>query len=211
MTTDEFLSLLETAWRPAREMGALGGVSVAQLRDHAAGFVPSAFRVNSPADCVDIGSGVGVPGIFLAHLLPHTRWILVDASQRRCEVAHQAVEAVGLGGRVAVVHGRVDEFAHLSERRQKFDLVVSRLFGHVSETAECGLPLVRVGGCLVVSCREPAVAAWSGSELGPLGGLFGASWTSDQGTFVRIDGVAGLEGRFPRRPSARRRAPYLVV
>ncbi len=210
MTTDEFLSALESAWRPAREMGALGGVSIVQLRDHAAGFVPAAF-VGRAADCVDIGSGVGTPGIFLAHLLPHTRWTFVDASERRCEVARRAVESVGLSARVAIVHARVDELAHLSETRRRFDLVVSRLFGDMSETAECGLPLVRIGGCLVASCREPTVMAWSEADLGPLGGSFAGSWKSNHGVFVRIDGVKGLEDRFPRRPSSRRRVPYSLV
>jgi len=109
MTTDPFLSRLDGAWAPARAMGALGGALIEELRDHAAGFIPAAFRVDSPVCCLDVGSGAGVPGLFLAHQLPMSTWLLLDASERRCDLARRASEVSGLGDRVEVRHGRVEE------------------------------------------------------------------------------------------------------
>ncbi len=211
MTTDDFLSKLDLAWKPARAMGALGGASVAELCDHAAGFIPAAFRVDSPTNCLDIGTGVGLPGIFLAFALPESRWTLLDASERRCEIAAQAVSAVGVDHRVEVVHGRADVLARSSTSRQGFDFVVSRLFGPMSETIECGMPCVKVGGSLVASCADEMVVAWQNASLAAVGGHYVGSWKSDSGVYVRVDGVSGLEDRFPRRPAARRRSPLFPL
>jgi len=209
MTTERFLSDLDRAWRPARVLGALGGASIAELCNHAAGFIPAAFCVDSEAKCVDIGTGVGVPGILLAQLLPRSSWVLLDTNERRCEIARQAVNAVGLADRVDVIHGRADDYGHLTGHRQTYDLVVSRLFGQISETAECGLPLVCPGGSLVVSCSRDALRAWTKSDFTTLGGRFAGSWRTSEGTFVSVVGVDGLEGRYPRRPAARGRSPYI--
>ncbi len=207
MTTEKFLTDLAAAWQPARDMGALGGASVEELRDHAAGFIPAAFRVHPPEQCLDVGTGVGLPGIFLAFALPNSEWTLVDASERRCEIANRAVVAVGLQDRVSVVHGRVDVLGRSETHRRCFDYVVSRLFGPMSETAECGLPHLRVGGSLVVSCAEEMVAVWQQENLAIVGGRYLGSWHTDRGVYVQIEGIQGLEDRFPRQPSARRRSP----
>jgi len=211
MTTDAFLTALERAWRPARVIGALGGASELELCDHAAGFIPAAFHVGVSVRGLDIGTGVGVPGLVLAQLLPHSTWTLVDSNERRCEIARRAVESVGLADRVEVIHGRAEDLAHMDDHRRFYDLVVSRLFGQAAETAECGLPFVRVGGSLVVSCSEDSLRRWTEGRWDSLGGCFGSSWETAEGWFVAMDGVAGLEDRFPRRLAARRRSPFSAI
>jgi len=189
-------------------MGALGSASIDELRDHAAGFIPAAFRVHSPTRCLDVGSGVGVPGLLLAHLLPDSHWMLLDASERRCDLARQAVEACDLDARVEVRHGRVEDLGRVAEFRRGFDLVVSRLFAPFAETAECCLPMVDVGGRLVVSCSEEALASWLDTDVASLGGVFDSSWRTDSGLYVSLLGVSGLLDRYPRRGPARRRDPF---
>jgi len=209
MKTDEFLRILDRAWAPARAMGALGSASIDELCDHAAGFVPAAFRVPSPTRCLDVGSGVGLPGLVLAHLMPESRWLLLDASERRCDLARQAVEACELESRVEVCHGRVEDLGRDSEFRRGFDLVVCRLFAPFSETAECCLPLVAMGGRMVVSSSEEALATWQDADLAALGAAFAGSWRTDSGLYVGLAGVKGLVSRFPRRGPARRRDPFV--
>lgn len=209
MTTDEFLRILDRAWAPARAMGALGSASIDELCDHAAGFVPAAFRVPSPTRCLDVGSGVGLPGLLLAHLIPESQWLLLDASERRCDLARQAVEACELEPRVEVCHGRVEDLAREPEFRRGFDLVVSRLFAPFAETAECCLPLVGDGGRMVVSCSEEALTTWQEADLTALGASFDGSWRTESGLYVGLVGVAGLVSRYPRRGPARRREPFV--
>lgn len=46
------------------------------------------------ADLVDLGSGVGLPGIPLAIVMPTVAVTLLDRSQRRCELARRAIRVL---------------------------------------------------------------------------------------------------------------------
>ena len=109
--TDSRYEALEAVWEPARAAGSLGSVSIEELREHAAGYISPSLRLQPGARCVDLGTGVGIPGVMLAMLYPETTWYLLDGSARRCEIARRAVRAAGLGDRVEVVHERADDFA----------------------------------------------------------------------------------------------------
>ena len=202
---------LESAWSPARAAGVLGPLSLDELRDHAAGYVPAALRVPVSARAVDLGTGAGVPGLLLAVDHPGMRWTLVDASARRCSMAESACAALGLGDRVAVVHARAEELAHRADWRGEFDLVVARSFGDAAELAECGVPLLRPGGVLVVSVTSETALRWNDADLEPLGATVEDCWTTPAGRYLavrrRAIGELPAGDRYPRRPAARRRRP----
>lgn len=62
----------------------------------------------------DVGSGAGLPGIPLAILRPDLEWHLVEPLQRRAAFLELAVEELGLGDRVEVVHARAEDWkAHV--------------------------------------------------------------------------------------------------
>lgn len=61
-----------------------------------------------PATCVDLGSGVGLPGIVLAVLWPDTTMRLVDRSQRRVRLMRRAVRILGLDNADVVQEDVVD-------------------------------------------------------------------------------------------------------
>ena len=73
---------------------------------------------------VDVGTGAGFPGVPLAIARPSARVTLLD--------------------NVECVHGRAEEFA--GERRETFDLAVSRAVAALPVLCELCLPLVKVGG-----------------------------------------------------------------
>jgi 16S rRNA (guanine(527)-N(7))-methyltransferase RsmG len=68
---------------------------------------------------VDVGSGVGLPGIPLAAALPHVEFTLLDRSERRCRLARRAARMMELAN-VEVL--QVDAARH----HQACDAVVSR-------------------------------------------------------------------------------------
>lgn len=227
MLTDAQARALDAAWSSARADGALGSATLEELYDHAAGFVPAASvvfggtgaRAARDADpfrdglaCVDVGTGAGVPGVLLAVQHPSWHWRLVDASERRCEFAWRAVRALQLGSRVEVVHGRVDELAHVEAWRGSADLVTARLFGPPAEVAECALPIVADGGHLVVSVSAATVGRWRDADLAALGATVVARWetvagSGVTGSFVAVRRSGPLQDRYPRRAAKRRRAP----
>ena len=126
--------------------------------------------LDPPDDALDLGSGAGIPGLALAGLWPASRWTLVDAAQRRTVMLERAVERLGWGDRVHVVHARAEDLGRVPGHRERYDLVTARSFGPPAVTAECGGAFVRVGGLLVVT--EPPAddrSRWPVEPLAVLG------------------------------------------
>jgi 16S rRNA (guanine527-N7)-methyltransferase len=137
----------------AAAYGFLGGMPIDEQIDHALGFVwaVEAASDDPPQPVLDLGSGGGVPGLVLASCWPTERVTLLDANERRTAFLTGEVSTWGGGTRVTVVRGRAEEIGSQEEFRQSFGLVTARSFGGPAVTAECGAPLLRVGGILVVS------------------------------------------------------------
>ncbi len=63
---------------------------------HIADSLVFACGLPAVSECVDIGSGAGLPGIPLAIALPATRFRLLDRSGRRCDLMRRAVAILDL-------------------------------------------------------------------------------------------------------------------
>lgn len=73
----------------------------------------------SSVTVMDVGCGGGFPGIPLAILYPHAKFLLVDSIGKKIKVAQAVADAIGLKN-VTTLHSRAEEV------KQKFDLIVSR-------------------------------------------------------------------------------------
>jgi 16S rRNA (guanine527-N7)-methyltransferase len=65
-----------------------------------------------PAEILDVGTGVGLPGVPLAVLWPETRVVLLDRGGRRVRLLHRVVRVLGLAN---VVIAQGDAFAVADE------------------------------------------------------------------------------------------------
>jgi len=149
----------------ARALGFLGPGPVADHIAHTSGFLRELDGVRGVV--VDLGSGGGVPGLIVAVARPDLRLVLVDATAKRCRFLEGAVTALGVPA--TVVEGRAEAVGH-GELRGTADAVIARSFGPPATTAECGAPLLRVGGLLLVSePPEPAAGRWPDGGLRQLG------------------------------------------
>ena len=206
--TDARFEALAASWESARVAGSLGSATIEELLAQARGYVSDDMDLPAGAQCVDLGSGVGIPGLLLAMLYPETNWHLLDANARRCEIAQRAVEAVDLGDRVEVVHGRAEDYAQDSRCRLANDLVVARLFGPPSEVAECGLPLLAPDGSLVVSVSAVTAEVWLSADLTKVAASVVKCWETETGRYLRVQRTSTEAlARLPRRAAARRRNP----
>ena len=207
---DRLLRRLDEAWGPARAAGALGAASLHSLRLHAASYICDEWRQREAGRFVDCGAGAGVLGILLAWELPYSQWILIDSNERRCELARLAASAADVAERVTVEHATVEEAARRPASRGSFDGAVARLFGPVPELAECGLPLLKHHGMLVVSVSEATRRVW---EQLPLETRTGCEivnqWMTPSGSFLAVKRIGPIPAGIPRRKPARRRSPLM--
>ena len=156
--------------------------------------------------CLDLGTGAGLPGVVMALCWPGTRWVFLDRRSRSEAFVLWAVGVLDLGERARMVRGDAAELARDGRLAGAFDLVVARAFGPPAVTAECATGFMRVGSRLVVS--EPEVddpGRWPPAPLAALGLAVRATGTAPR--FVDIAKVAPHGERYPRRPAAMRRDP----
>lgn len=180
----------------AQEQGFLGPGSV---EDHVMRALDLARAVPDPPRlAIDLGSGGGVPGLPLALLWPGSTWVLLDGSTKRVRFLSQAVDRLGLAGRVRAVESRAETAAR-TELRGTFDLAVARGFAGPAVTAECGAGFLRPGGLMVVA--EPPGGAperWEKAGLAELGMRIGESVASPTACQV-LHQERPCPERYPRR------------
>lgn len=192
----------------ARELGFLGPGPVEDHAQHSLGFLRAAGE-EGPGLAVDLGSGGGVPGLLLALAWPESRVVLLDASERRTNFLAESVGRLGLSTpRVMVLRGRAEEVGRQDHWRGAADLVVARAFGPPAVVAECGAPLLKQGGRLIVS--EPP---GGGFERWPqpgveMFGLVAAAPDQHEGGWYRVlTQQERCPDRFPRRSGVPAKRP----
>jgi 16S rRNA (guanine527-N7)-methyltransferase len=98
----------------------------------------------------------------LAAAVPWRRVVLVDSVGKKArflEVAARAVVAALVEGGlepppIEVIAERAEDVAQDADQRAGWDVVTVRAVGSLAETAELGLPLLRLGGRLVAWRRD---------------------------------------------------------
>lgn len=112
---------------------------------------------------VDIGAGAGFPGLPLALAQPGLRPTFLEATGKKCNFIRETAAHFGL--KAKVVNERAEVVGHKSGHRASYDLATVRALGSVMEVAEYALPLVRVGGHVVLWRGKDAVAEAQDAEL----------------------------------------------
>jgi 16S rRNA (guanine527-N7)-methyltransferase len=161
----------------------------------------------------DLGSGAGLPGLPLAARYPDTAFTLIDAQERRLSWVAATAAELGLAN-VTTVHGRLEDLGR-SPERERFDVATARALGPLPVVAELGLPLVRIGGTLIVPRGRPDEAELR--EARQACSLLGGEMTSvvpnpaspidPIGFVVIMTKTVPTSPRFPRRPGMPARHP----
>lgn len=100
-------------------------------------------RPQAPVDVLDLGSGVGLPGIPLAIAWPSSQVTLLDRAGRRSQLARRAIRVLGLE-QVEVVQ------ADIAATDRKAELVVARAVADPDRVLEWVRRATRPGGVGVV-------------------------------------------------------------
>jgi 16S rRNA (guanine527-N7)-methyltransferase len=207
---------LEQAYADAVRLGFLGPREEERLWERhlndALGL--AAIRRPKPGErWADLGSGAGLPGLPLAVAYRATSFTLIDSQRRRVDWV--AATAAGLGlANVTVVHARLEDYGR-GPARQSFDVATARALGPLPVVAELGLPLLKVGGRLLIPRGRPdsdelEQAAIACAQLGGRidGVIPNPTSPIDRVGFVVIMAkIAATSPRFPRRSGVPARTP----
>ena len=212
----EALQELEAAYLEAVKLGFLGPREGARLRERHLHDALGLAVIRPPLAgerWVDLGSGAGLPGLPLAYAYPEAAFTLVDAQRRRLDWVAATAARLHIDN-VSVVHARLEEYGHGSGR-EAFDVATARALGPLPVVAELGLPLLRVGGALLVPRGRAAGAELEQATAAcrQLGGRLeefvpNPSSPIDRVGFVVIMAkIAATSPRFPRRSGVPARTP----
>jgi 16S rRNA (guanine527-N7)-methyltransferase len=95
-------------------------------------------------DCLDIGTGAGLPGIILAMASPDTNWTLLDGNNKKTRFVQQAVITLNLKN-VKVICSRIEKY----QPEYSFSTIVSRAFGSLADFYACSHHLLVPGASLL--------------------------------------------------------------
>ena len=207
---------LEQAYTDAVRLGFLGPREQKRLweRHLDDAFGLAAIRRPESGECwADLGSGAGLPGLPLAVAYRATAFTLIDAQRRRVDWAAATAARLGLAN-VTVVHARLEDYGR-GPARQSFDVATARALGPLPVVAELGLPLLKVGGQLLIPRGRPGSdeldqATIACAQLGGRidGVIPNPSSPIDRVGFVVIMAkIAATSPRFPRRSGVPARTP----
>ena len=207
---------MEGAYAEAVQQGFLGPREQERLwerhLDDALGL--AAIRRPEPEEhWADLGSGAGLPGLPLAVAYRATSFTLIDAQRRRLDWVEATAAKLSLTN-VKVVHARLEDYGQ-GPAREFFDVATARALGPLPVVAELGLPLVAVGGQLLVPRGQPDSEDLEQAALAceQLGGRVdnvvpNPSSPIDRVGFVVIMAkIAATSPRFPRRSGVPARTP----
>jgi 16S rRNA (guanine527-N7)-methyltransferase len=102
-----------------------------------------------PLSLVDVGAGAGFPGLPLKIAAPALSLSLIDGTGKKIRFLNQMVDALRLTN-VTVVQGRAEELGRQAIYRAQYDLVTARAVAPLNTLVEYLLPLVRMGGLVVI-------------------------------------------------------------
>ncbi len=100
----------------------------------------------SSANVLDIGTGAGFPGLPLAIMLPSNKFVLLDATKKKCNHIVNVINKLGLDN-VEVVCARAEEY--VCEHREVFDIVTARAVADLRVLVEICSPALKVGGYML--------------------------------------------------------------
>lgn len=97
---------------------------------------------------IDIGTGAGFPGIPLKIAYPRLKITLLDSLQKRIKFLDEVILHLGLEN-IETIHGRAEDYAKPSMKRESYDLCVSRAVANLASLSEYCLPYVKIGGYFI--------------------------------------------------------------
>lgn len=168
----------------------------------------------TPQSMIDIGTGAGLPGIPLKIIYPEARLTLVESVKKKAGFCEHIVQVLGLKD-VIVSSARAEEIGQDPVHRERYDLALARAVAKMPVLVEYLLPLVNVGGLVVMqksaSAKEEAEASRNAIRL--MGGKLETilpvklPGVDDERYLVVLQKIKSTPAEFPRRVGIPAKSP----
>ena len=166
------------------------------------------------ARILDLGTGAGFPGLVLAIIYRDYRFTLVDAVNKKINFIRIVADELGLDN-VEALHARSEALGQDQAYREQFDIGLARGVAYLPTLSEYLLPLIRVGGRMILTKEMPYGKELDNSckALETLGGSFHEARTyelpifGNKRAFLVFDKVAPTPGKYPRREGVPSKKP----
>ena len=167
---------------------------------------------------IDVGSGGGLPGIPLAITMPEVDFVLMDATKKKTDFIQNCATWLGLTN-VTVLNTRAETLGQDKGRkilqgyegghREQYDAAMARAVGKVAMIAELTVPLVKIGGMVVLTKGEKAdeEVAQAKKALHMLHTHHIGTVETPTGRVVVLEKQRATPKMYPRRDGEPKRAP----
>lgn len=205
-------------WNRRMNLTAITGYEEVQIK-HFLDSLTVTLALKQPLgrhSIIDVGAGAGIPGLPLKIMFPGIRLVLLDATAKKATFLRHLTQKMGLEN-VEIVVGRAEEVAHLSEYRERFDIVLSRGVAPLASLAELTLPFCAIGGSFIAQKMagiDPEISQ-AARAINLLGGNLREVIKINLAEFaagrqlVVIDKVAATPPQYPRHPGMPAKRPIV--
>ena len=107
--------------------------------------------LSSNIKLIDVGTGAGFPGLPLKLYDSSINVTLIDSVNKKINVLNDIIDKLKLKD-VEAIHTRAEDFA--KEKRESYDVAVSRAVANMSTLVEYLIPFVKIGG-LIICMKGP--------------------------------------------------------
>lgn len=165
---------------------------------------------------IDVGTGAGFPGIPVKIVNDNLKIDLLDSLNKRINFLNEIINELELKN-VQAIHGRAEDESKKKEKREKYDVAVSRAVANLPVLLEYLLPFVKLGGiciCMKGSNIEEEVNN-SKKALKELGGeiveinKFNLPNTDFTRNIIIVRKIANTPEKYPRKAGTALKSPIV--
>lgn len=101
--------------------------------------------IDENARIIDVGTGAGFPGIPLEIARDNLKIDLLDSLNKRINFLNEVINKLELKN-ITTIHSRAEDESNKKEKRERYDIAVSRAVANLPVLLEYLLPFVKIGG-----------------------------------------------------------------